>query len=258
MSKKDVAAPSNVGAHFDYKTVSPSVAKFLRGQADRIHRTASRSIIQIGKDLVGAKHYLSHGLFLRWVEDEVGLSARTAQAYMQATQWVASKGATVAYLPPSILYLLSSPSTPEELIDDVLRRVETGERLSAQAVRQQVKELKKSKRDRPAANPSGDPKPQRLKSASGTEDDDPLISEAVGILARALPQADYSRIKTILTSKTVLDDPELATKIASAFRTVERARLELQSDRGDYQAFRLSGFPAVGLRVASRGFRHPS
>jgi hypothetical protein len=64
--------------------------------AYRIRRGYSGAIVQIGKSLLQAKHYLSHRLFVRWVEDEVGLPARTAQAHMQAARWLQAKSATVA------------------------------------------------------------------------------------------------------------------------------------------------------------------
>jgi hypothetical protein len=67
------------GSNSIYFLVSPSVANFLRGQADRIRQYTRKSIIQIGKDLVAAKRYLSHGAFLRWVESEVGIPVRRVE-----------------------------------------------------------------------------------------------------------------------------------------------------------------------------------
>src|SRR5436305_1571476 len=79
---------------FDYSSLPPSVARFLRGQADRIRQHCASSIIQIGKALLEAKHHLSHGAFLPWVECEVGIPARTAQVYMRSANWAAGKSAT--------------------------------------------------------------------------------------------------------------------------------------------------------------------
>ncbi|HEV2956733.1 MAG TPA: DUF3102 domain-containing protein, partial [Xanthobacteraceae bacterium] len=116
-------------SEFDYASLPISVAKFLKGQATRIRQYAGKSIIQIGKDLAAAKHYLSHGQFVRWAEKEVGIPARTAQGYMRAAQWAAGKSAAVAHLPPSLLYVLSASSTPEELVEDILRKAEVGEEI---------------------------------------------------------------------------------------------------------------------------------
>jgi hypothetical protein len=84
---------------FDYGVLESSVAEFLeflKVQVHRIRRQAPISIVHIGKGLIVAKHYLSRGMFLKWVEGEVGIPARTAQAYMHVAQWAAHKNATVA------------------------------------------------------------------------------------------------------------------------------------------------------------------
>jgi hypothetical protein len=130
---------------FDYSTLSSAVADFLRGQTHRICRQSGTSIVNIGKDLIAAKHHLSHGAFLKWVEFEVGLPARTAQAYMQMAQWATRKNASVAHLPPSLLYLLSARSTPSSYADDVLKRIEGGERIALQDVRADLSARKRFK-----------------------------------------------------------------------------------------------------------------
>src|SRR5262249_7339757 len=78
---------------FDYNSVSSPVASFLKGQAERIRRQYVGSIIQIGRALLSAKSHLSHGEFLCWVEGEVCIPARTAQAYMRVAQWSEDKSA---------------------------------------------------------------------------------------------------------------------------------------------------------------------
>ena len=139
--------PSSSGdlCKFNYNLLEPSVAKFLIGQVSRIRQYATKSIIQIGKDLNGAKHYLSHGDFLRWVEVEVGIPARTAQAYMRVAAWASSKRAAVSLLAPTALYALSSPGVPPEFAEDVVRRVEAGERIQLTRLREQVKVFRKPK-----------------------------------------------------------------------------------------------------------------
>src|SRR5262245_14032618 len=133
-----------VPSQFDYGDLSSSAAKFLREQAERIRRQSASSIINIGKDLVAAKHYLSHGAFIAWVESEVGIAARTAQAYMRVAKWVAPKSASIAHLPPSLLYLFSASSTPSSFVVDVLKRIEAGERISLRAIRNELQDLRES------------------------------------------------------------------------------------------------------------------
>jgi hypothetical protein len=209
---------SDESLEFDYSALPPSVARFLRGQAARIHQYSSKAIIQIGKDLAGAKHYLSHGQFLRWVEDEVGIPARTAQAYMRVAGWASSKSATVALLPPTALYALSSPGLPAEFVDGVLRRVEAGDRVRVVSLRAQIKALRETSREN--ENP--------VRGGSGGQPDDgqggqdatattAMISDAVRILARALSDSDFAKVRDIITSAPVLNDPNLPRILARAF-----------------------------------------
>lgn len=57
--------------------------KFRKSEAIRIRRYTGKLIIQIGKDPLPAKqylcveHYVCHGTFLRRVEGEIGVPART-------------------------------------------------------------------------------------------------------------------------------------------------------------------------------------
>jgi hypothetical protein len=197
---------------FDYGGISSSVASFLRGQADRIRRYVGTSIVKTGKDLLAAKHYLSHGVFLRWVESEVGIPARTAQGYMQVAQWAASKDATVAHLPPSVLYTLSARSTPKEFTNDVLKRIDAGEHIPPHCVRRELKVFRQArlnKRDRRTER-----EPLKLNGKA-------TLIDAVSILRDRLSAIDFVRIREILTSKQVLDDPHLPLKILAAFQTTE-------------------------------------
>jgi len=149
MSGKSTGALSDTNIdkpQFDYEMVSSPVANFLKGQADRIRKQCVTSIIQIGKALNEAKRHLSHGAFLRWVEWEVCLPARTAQAYMKVANWAADKNAAVAHLSPSTLYVLSASSTPNEYVTEILSRAESGEIIPPSAVRNELKALRESGR----------------------------------------------------------------------------------------------------------------
>jgi hypothetical protein len=211
-----------VASQFNYDELSSSVANFLRGQAERIRRHVASSVINIGKDLTGAKHYLIHGAFVAWVESEVGIPARTAQAYMRVARWASQKGATVAHFPPSLLYLLSASNTPETFVSDVVRRVNAGERISVRALRDKLRDLRDTAQDRQSRKP-------RLASALSHHDDtssavavadDTILAEVVAILARRLSPRDFTRVRDIMTAKPVLEDPNLAQQIASAFFVV--------------------------------------
>jgi hypothetical protein len=208
-------------SNFDYGSLEPSVSSFLRGQATRIRQYSTKSIIQIGKDLLSAKHYLSHGEFLRWVESEVGLPPRTAQAYMRVASWALPKSVTVALLPPTALYALASSGVPPEFVEEVLRRVEDGERIQLPSLRAEIKALRatSSRSDgcsvgREEANLSGN---FLHTHADLTAESAALISKAVEILVRALPACDFNQVREIITSKQILEDPNLPRLIVRAF-----------------------------------------
>ncbi|WP_316192633.1 MULTISPECIES: DUF3102 domain-containing protein [unclassified Bradyrhizobium] len=208
---------SSGASEFNYSSLPPSVQKFLRGQASRIRQYATKSIIQIGKDLIGAKHYLAHGAFLRWVEDEVGMPARTAQAYMRVAAWASSNSMAAALLPPTALHVLSSPGVPPELVTDILNKVEAGEHISLPALRAQIKALRKPN---VSQKPSIDEVNKNSRSLhvtpNSTATTDKILT-VVQILARALPAADFALVRDIITTKSVLEDPNLPEILAWAF-----------------------------------------
>jgi Protein of unknown function (DUF3102) len=213
---------------FNYDSVAPAVAKFLRGQAERICRHYATTIIQIGKALIGAKHYLPHGAFIVWVETEVGIPARTAQAYMRAAEWAANKGSVAAHLPPSVIYLLSASSTPKEFMVDVLNRVEAGEQIVPAAIFEELKTWRGAKQDgcdKEEQN-GGSKELAAAPEAGGCDQSRPTaiaaelnaaVEEAVAILMRCLSTEDFNRVREIMTSSDVLEDGGLAHAIALAF-----------------------------------------
>jgi hypothetical protein len=204
---------------FDYTTVPSSVMKFLKVQATRIRQYTGKTIVQIGKDLISAKRYLSHGQFLHWVESEVGIPARTAQAYMQAAQWASNHRASATLLPPSVLYILSSPTTPTGFAEEILRRVEAGEHLSSVAVRAELKSVRNSLRTDDTRAPNAEVMQSPAASDQSESDGgaDHAISELVAILENALSSEDLSRVCAILTSNEVLEHPGLHSTIKEKF-----------------------------------------
>jgi Protein of unknown function (DUF3102) len=216
----EINATSGSVPEFEYTSVAPSVAQFLRNQADRIRRSAAASIINVGKDLIAAKHYLSHGMFLIWVEKEVGIPPRTAQAYMQVAQWASHRNATVAHLPPSLLYLLSARSTPTTFIDEILARVEEGQPVELKRVRGELKAIR-SKKHGGASPCRADRRDTSTEIMAPNESYDTPLMEAISIFIRGLSRHDFAKVRDLLTSKSVLEDPELPHSIEAAFWLVD-------------------------------------
>jgi hypothetical protein len=229
MASRYIEEPS----HFDYDSVSPEVKKFLQGQAERIRRQASTSIIQIGRALINAKRYLSHGAFIIWVENEAWIPARTAQVYMRIAEWTSGKNAAAAHLPPSVLQLLSAPSTPKEFIDSVLARFDAGEPIIPSTIRRELKVLRQAQRETlqkmtsisvSRDNSSAEDAGTHRRGADGAYvDAAATLRQAVTIMARGLSREDFERVRAILTSAQVLDAPQLAFAIAASFSHVDAA-----------------------------------
>ena len=205
-------------AHFDYTSVSISVAKFLKGQADRIRRQSATSTIQIGRALLEAKRHLTHGAFIKWVNLEIGIPARTAQAYMRVASWAANKGATVAHLSPSALYLLSASSTPSDFVSSVISRVEAGEYVAPAVIREELRLLRIA--DQKGQSGPGMALCNGAVAAVVTIGAVDGLVELVSILMAALSPADFGRVRAIMISECGVGDSSLAHKFEQAFETV--------------------------------------
>ena len=114
---------------FKYGALSPEDAETLRGIAKSIKARSismTKTIIEIGGNLISAKHRLAHGSLKVWVEVECGLAMRSAQNYMRAAAFASGKCDTVSLLSPGALYLLSARSAPSEGVAAVMRLLENG------------------------------------------------------------------------------------------------------------------------------------
>lgn len=104
----------------------------------RIRRTTI-DIIATGRDLVSVKAQLGHGGFLKWIDAEFGMSDRTAQRYIAASEFVGTKSDTVSDLPPATLYRLAAPTTPQPIKARVLADLESGRKVDAKAVDEEIR-----------------------------------------------------------------------------------------------------------------------
>jgi hypothetical protein len=199
------------------------VAHFLRGQADRIRKHFTSSVIQVGKSLLEAKRYLAHGSFLSWVESEVGIPARTAQDYMRVATWAKGKSATVAHLPASVLYMLSKTGVPEHVVAEVISLAEAGHRITASAVRSRLNEFRASastKRSETEGHHQGDT--GRMVFSTDVDDALPdLIAELVSLLSENLSTVDFARVREIMTSDLVISHPQSLQHVRAAFNAIQ-------------------------------------
>jgi hypothetical protein len=132
--------PSLGGAadRFDYGTLEVVSAGQARSAAERIRKRTWDSYIANGRDLIAIKALLDHGAFGTWLKAEFGMSARTAQNLMNAAELVDGKSAIVSVLPVTAIYQLAAPSTPASVRDDVVARLENGEKLTVREIRSAI------------------------------------------------------------------------------------------------------------------------
>ena len=127
-----------VDVGFDYAALDQGDRDAVREAGVRIRLRMARTaqdIIEIGRDLIAVKERVGHGGFIRWIEAEFGMTDRSARSFMQVADRFASKSETVSDLTPTILYALAAPSTPEPVVDEVVERAATGERVTKDDVK---------------------------------------------------------------------------------------------------------------------------
>ncbi len=134
-------------AAFDYSTLDESVARVARATAERIRANMIGAYVEIGRSLLDVKAQMVHGTFGAWIAAEFGWSDRTAQNYMSAAEWAEANSEIVSYLPPTAVYALSSPSTPEPARAKVIEAVRSGEAVTAKSVKEIVSTAKLQERE---------------------------------------------------------------------------------------------------------------
>lgn len=107
-----------------------------------LKRTAE-DIFIIGAELRDVKAMLPHGKYTEWLSVEFGLSDRMAQHFVNVRERLGPKSDKFSVLPPSTLYLLAAPSTPDEAIQEVEQRLDSGDRLTVASVQRTIKFAKR-------------------------------------------------------------------------------------------------------------------
>jgi hypothetical protein len=146
-----VAVLTQVGAelHYDYTQLPSEHREAVRRSARIIKPLLKRTaedIFTIGGELRGVKDMLPHGRYTEWLEVEFGLSERMAQHFVNVRERLGPKSEKFSVLPPSTLYMLAAPSTPDEAIVIVEERIDAGDRMSVAHVQRTIAEQKKRTR----------------------------------------------------------------------------------------------------------------
>lgn len=219
-----------VQAAFDYSALTETEADVAKRSADiiklRMRRTAE-DIVEIGRELKAVKDALPHGKFLPWIEAEFQMSERSARNFMQVSERF--KTAKIADFKPSVIYELSSPSTPEPVIAQATAKAGTGETVTVKDVQewkakaaQAEKLLRMSEQQRIEAEQALETEKQKP----------PVVKEIV----KEVVPADYQQLKE---QQTALTKQLQDAKLVLANLRNEQERLvtgQVRERMSEYQA----------------------
>ena len=124
---------------FDYSQLGKDAVS-VRESTVRIkalQRSASESIVEIGKELILVKSKLGHGSFGKWVDAEFGWSHDAVSRFINVSNRF-SDISQIANYGPSALYLLASPSTPDEAVAEAIHRADHGEEITHKVAKEIV------------------------------------------------------------------------------------------------------------------------
>ena len=130
---------------------APSAARDIETITEEIlglKQTAGNAILEIGQRLIEAKHMLSEGEWLPWLEEQVEFSPRTAQRFMKLSrEWTDATALSYLGATKALTLLALSPVEREEFLSE--EHVVNGEAKSV--VDMSARELEKAVKERDAA-----------------------------------------------------------------------------------------------------------
>lgn len=138
---------------FDYAALDAEtriVVQLRRDELKTLFRETAQNIFTIGEKLADVRGRLQHnksGGFDGWIEAEFGMSRRTAYRFINIFERFANcDNLAQLDIATSALYLLAAPSTPDEVVDQLLERAETGEHITHAAAKQAIDDARPAPR----------------------------------------------------------------------------------------------------------------
>lgn len=251
----DLVPPGNplpAATGFDYDQLDDAAANQAKAVVERYRERQKAYVIDTGRDLLAVKEQLEHGLFLEWVLAEMQMTPRSAQRAMGAAEVLGAKSDTVSYLPPSILYALSAPSTPAPVRDGIVERIEAGEMLPPRKVEWMLHEARtRARQEQDDAKRTPEERRRRAKSKRESEarrkrdhekwerENQERITrrkaaavELAGILAPLLNDDTYRRVYALIRDVSTYDMRE-ALGEAYGPTAADQATAETMGQRDD-------------------------
>ncbi len=179
---------SNAVAVFKYGQLSDEHAETARNDAEwirdeyqKVQAKTLEGAIGIGRRLLEARETIGHGSFISWVEMEFSFGIKTAQNLMNTAREVTDiqMRNAVSHLPQSVIYRLVRPSTPPSVREYVRQKVDAGEILAPDKVRDMIGEARKAEvSERTEARRTPDQKKARARTERAhAKEEDRLAAE---------------------------------------------------------------------------------
>jgi hypothetical protein len=243
-----VLTQASAELYYDYTQLPSEHREAVRRSARIIKPLLKRTaedIFIIGGELRSVKEMLPHGRYTEWLGIEFGLSERMAQHFVNVRERLGPKSEKFSVLPPSTLYLLAAPSTPDEAIAVVEERIDAGDRLSVAHVQHTIAEHKRRIRavtidgkpvggmTQPELLPNGE---EAGKDEEGWSVDDVMNSEDAsmpfryleGVLTELLNAVERKGTLALVTWNLVMHSRDLDTIHLKLQRMRDRVRAELR------------------------------
>jgi hypothetical protein len=245
---------NNATAGFDYAPLA-KIADELRDTAARVRNRTMSCLIHNGRDLLRWRDQ-SKGRFHRWVEEECGLGVRTAQLSMMVAEFVDTHGGHEKFsrLTPSLQYLLATPSTPDQVREQVLNSYADGLPLKVTEVKKLIRNTKRtnqagvSDESRPEKSDTDDSVHRPELSEFGAIEDPEVTSPATEVDGVAA-QHDLSASQNSATrSARVISQTrlEVATRDPSKHDTIRKLATTLQNLPQPHRANLISCLDKLG------------
>ena len=204
---------------FDYTGIPAELAQKARLSAERIKirmKRTAEDIVEIGRELVEIKEALPHGRFLPWVEAEFGMSDQQARRFIQVHEKFGDQIQHYVEFQPTVLYALSAPSTPPEVITQATDAADTGEKVTLKQVQEWKRLYEHANKAREDAQETIEDLKEKLDITTERANDQ--LAKASILALKMAEQAD--EIKRL---ETIPPKEKLVEVVPEGFKTVDEA-----------------------------------
>jgi hypothetical protein len=256
MAPVAVLSQGSTELYYDYNQLPTEHREAVRRSARIIKPLLKRTaedIFIIGGELRAVKEMLPHGRYTEWLEIEFGLSERMAQHFVNVRERLGPKSEKFSVLPPSTLYMLAAPSTPDQAITIVEERIDAGDRLSVAHVQRTIAELKRLAR---AATIDGTATPVAtgdeadgeaswgMDAVMNSEDASMPFRYLEGVLTELLNAIERKGTLALVTWNLVMHNRDLDNVHVKLQKMRDRVRAELRKSEKKQRSSRTKSKPS--------------